>query len=321
MRSEVSPTARALLTLELVQNRPGITADRIAERLGVTSRAARRYIAILREAEIPIDSVSGPAGGYRPGRGLRLPPLLFNHAEALGLVMAILEGHHEATDPDDPVGNALAKILRAMPTSVAAQADTVRKAAAPAPNRTAVRPDPEVTATLVSASAEHHLVRFDYRSQAGTEWTQEAEPWAVVVRYGRWYLLCRTLRSGSIRGYRVDRMQRVEVLDQDFEPPADLDAVSELEHHLGTGWEFATEVLIEAPLERLTPIVPGPLGRLERVDDELTRLVGSTSDPPWYAEQLTRVPAPFRVVDSPELRDAVEQLGRRLLAAVTPPSV
>ena len=37
------------------------------------------------------------------GRGVRLPPLMFSAAEALGLVMAVLDGHHDAGDPTDPV--------------------------------------------------------------------------------------------------------------------------------------------------------------------------------------------------------------------------
>ena len=37
-----SPTARALLALEVIQADPGITATRLAEALGVTERAARR---------------------------------------------------------------------------------------------------------------------------------------------------------------------------------------------------------------------------------------------------------------------------------------
>ena len=36
MNTDVSPTARALLVLELVQNNPGITAGRLAARLGVS---------------------------------------------------------------------------------------------------------------------------------------------------------------------------------------------------------------------------------------------------------------------------------------------
>ena len=54
MSTETSPTARALLVLELLQNQPGATADDLAAALGVTERAARRYVGILREAEIPI---------------------------------------------------------------------------------------------------------------------------------------------------------------------------------------------------------------------------------------------------------------------------
>ena len=53
-----SPTARALLTLELIQGSPGVTADRLADKLGVSERAARRYVGILREAGIPIESAA-----------------------------------------------------------------------------------------------------------------------------------------------------------------------------------------------------------------------------------------------------------------------
>src|SRR5699024_5659771 len=146
MPPETSPTARALLTLELIQTRPGITADQLADRLGVTSRAARRYVAILREAGVPIHSTSGPAGGYRPGRGLRLPAVLFSQAEALALVMAVLDGHHAAGDPAAPVGAALGKILRAKPVRLGAQAQCLRRNPAAAPRRGPTRPAPRHTA-------------------------------------------------------------------------------------------------------------------------------------------------------------------------------
>ncbi|MFZ2503755.1 MAG: HTH domain-containing protein, partial [Nocardioides sp.] len=89
-----SPAARALVALELIERRPGINAADLAVRLGVTDRAARRYVAILREAGIPIEGVRGREGGYRLGRGVRLPPLHFGSSEALALVMAALDGHH-----------------------------------------------------------------------------------------------------------------------------------------------------------------------------------------------------------------------------------
>src|SRR4051812_6893596 len=142
MDPDPSPTARALLTLELIQGSPGITADRVADKLGVSERAARRYVGILRQAGIPIASARGPYGGYRVGRGLRLPPLIFTSTEALGLVMAVLDGHHEAGDPTDPVGSALGTLLRALPEPVAAQAEAVRRSAAPAGGRPPRPPPP-----------------------------------------------------------------------------------------------------------------------------------------------------------------------------------
>ncbi len=75
------------------------------------------------------------------------------------MVMAVLEGHHEAADSTDPVANALRKIMRALPEAVAAQAELVRRTARPVPNRYAAPADPSITAQLVHASSLHRLVR------------------------------------------------------------------------------------------------------------------------------------------------------------------
>ncbi len=313
--NEVSPTARALLALEIIQSSPGITAERLADKLGVSERAARRYVGILREAEIPIESVRGPYGGYRVGRGLRLPPLVFSATEALGLVMAVLDGHHDAADPTAPVGSALGKIVRALPEPVAAQAEAVRRTAAPAPDRAAARPDFGTTAALVEACAQHRRTRLEYRSEGGSEWMVDIEPWAIVVRHGRWYVLCRVPAKDAVRVYRVDRVRGVEALDGTFAAPSDLNAVALLEDHLAIGWEYAAEVVIDAPVEEAARCLPRALGRLEPVDARTSMLTGSTGNPYWYAEQLAGLRVPFRVVGGTELLHTTRALGERLLAA------
>lgn len=320
MRSDASPTARALLTLELVQGSPGITADRLADKLGVSERAARRYIGILREAGIPIESARGPHGGYRVGRGLRLPPLMFSATEALSLVMAVLDGHHDVSDPAHPVGAALSKIMRALPEPVAAQAEAVRRTTAPAPDRAAARPDPGTTTALVQACLNHQRVHLDYRSEAGLERVIEVDPWAVVVRHGRWYLLCWSLTAKAQRAYRIDRVRDVDVLSDTFIPPVDLDPVAALEEHLAVGWDYETEVVIEAPFERLVRFLPRVLGRLEALDSHNARLVGSTNNPVWYAEQLAVIPASYRIVQCQELQQAAQVIAQRMRAASEPAS-
>jgi predicted DNA-binding transcriptional regulator YafY len=311
---DTSPTARALLALELIQGTPGISAARLSERLGVTERATRRYVAILREAGIPLESERGPYGGYRVGRGLRLPPLVFEAGEALALVMAVLDGHHQAADPTDPAGSALGKIVRALPEPIAAQAEAVRRATAPAPDRAAARPDPQTTTTLVQASLDRRRVRIGYRTEAGREWSQDVDPWAVVVRHGRWYLLCWSHVAGARRAFRIDRVTAVTVLEAAFQPPPGLDAVTEIETHLASGWEYETEVIIEAPLETMAHVFARGLGRLEAAG-ESTRLVGTTSAPDWYAGQLAVLRVPYRIVNGPELRTAALTIAQRMADA------
>ena len=314
--SEISPTARALRALDVLQGRPGITAAELAARLGVTERAARRYVAILREADIPVESTRGPYGGYRLGRGLRLPPLTFTATEALGLVMAALDSQHPAADPDDPVGAALGKILRVLPAPVARQAVALREHARTVPERSPARPAPEVTSTLVEAVAAERRVRFGYVTAAGNARTFEVDPWAVVVRYGRWYLLCLAHHAGEVRTFRVDRVVDPVVLDEAFEAPADLDPATALEENLSRGWSHPTHVVFEAPLEDVRPWVRPTLGTLTARAEGGCELVGSTDNAQAYAgEWLAGIPLDFTVVGGEELRTAVGEVADRLARA------
>ncbi len=315
--SETSPTARALRALEILQNRPGCTADDLAERLGVTDRAARRYVAILREAGIPVESVRGPYGGYRLGRGVRLAPLVFSAAEALGLVMAVLDGRHAAADNDDPVGSGLGKIIRALPVHVGRQAATMREHALAVPDRWA-KPDPAITSALVEAVGEQRQVRIGYRGASGNTHSFEVDPWSVVVRYGRWYLLCFAHHADAVRTYRIDRVLSVGEGTRRFATPDGLDPVAVLEENLASGWDHETRVVFHAPAADVAPWLRPTMGRLESLGDDRCVVVGSTSNPAMFAgEWLAGMPFEFTVEGGPELRAAVADVAARLARAVT----
>ncbi|WCN02187.1 helix-turn-helix transcriptional regulator [Streptomyces sp. M92] len=315
MTNELSPTARALRTLDILRARPVTTAAELAERLDVTERAARRYVEILREAGIPVESARGPHGGYRLGRGTRLPPVHFTQSEALGLVMAVLGAQPAADDADDLVGTALGKVVKALPETVGRQAAKLREYASAAPDPYATRPDPAVAGEIVDAVATRRRVSVTYRSESGDEWEAELDPWALVVRHGHWYVLCHSHRANAIRTYRADRVRTVRPTGHAFEPPEDLDPVAVLERNLGLGWAFPTRVVFDAPPDEVAPWVRPPMGRLEPLGEGCV-LTGSTRNPAMYAQEwLARMPFAFRVRGGEELRSAVAALGARLAAA------
>src|SRR5690242_12740636 len=109
-----STASRRLETLSLLQTHPGISAVRLAERLGVTERTTRRDIAELRALGYRIDAEAGRAGGYRLAHGRTMPPLLLDADEvaavALGLRTAVgVEGLETAAV------TALAKLSQVVP--------------------------------------------------------------------------------------------------------------------------------------------------------------------------------------------------------------
>src|SRR5215470_761819 len=254
----------------------------------------------------------GPADrvGQRPL--LRLPPLTFTAAEAMGLVMAVLEGHPNAADPGDLVGSALAKIVRVLPEPVAGPVRALRAAAAPAPSDGSPV-SPELTARLIESCTAARRLRLVYRMAA--DHVMEVDPWAVVLWHSRWYLLCWSHARAARRVLRVDRIVTAEVLPDTFTPPAGLDALGALEEQLSQGRTYPVDVLLDATVEETSRWLPRSLGRLVPDEAGRTRLRASTDEPGWYAGRLAAIPMPFRVLASPELRAATAALGRRLLAA------
>lgn len=315
MANGASPTARALLALEMIQSSPGITAQALGDRLGVTERAARRYVAILREADVPIESVSGPYGGYRAGRGFRLPPLMFTAAEAMGIVMAVLEGDRNAAEPAGPVGSALAKIVRVLPERLAGPVRSYREVSGPTPEPETLV-SPELATELLKACTASRRLRLTYRLSPGRERMMEVDPWAVVLRHSRWYLLGWSHAAKARRVLRIDRIVSADTLFDTFTAPRDLDALRVLEEHLSQGWIHPVDVMIDASVAEVSGWLPRSLGHLEADGATgCTRLRATTNEPDWYARQLAAIPARFRVLASPELRRATAAVGQRLLDA------
>ncbi len=308
---------RVLRTLELVQAEPGIGAGTIAERLDVSDRAVRRYIAVLRDLGVPIDSTRGRYGGYSIGRSITPVPVMFTADEAVGVVMAVLDGHHSTVDQTDPIGSAIAKLMASLPVSTARDAEAVRAHATAAPDRAAARPDRTIVRQLVEAIDRRHAIRMGYTTGAGTSFETRFDPWSIVVRHGRWYLLGRTRDRNVVRAYRIDRIADVTVLNVDADVPDDLDPIAELEANLASGWEHEVVVEIEAPIDEVAPWVRSSMGHLASIDDgRRCRITGTTSNPDMYAgEWLASMPHPYRVVAGPELREAVARVAQRALAA------
>ena len=67
-------SSRLLSLLSLMQGRRDWPGSELADRLEVSGRTVRRDVERLRRLGYPIESLTGPAGGYRLSSGTAMPP-------------------------------------------------------------------------------------------------------------------------------------------------------------------------------------------------------------------------------------------------------
>ncbi|MBB5917117.1 putative DNA-binding transcriptional regulator YafY [Nocardia transvalensis] len=298
--------ARLLRLLSLLQTPRDWPGSELAERLGVTDRTVRRDIDRLRELGYPIDATLGAAGGYRLAAGTAMPPLLLDDEEAVAVAVGLRAAAGQAVAGiEDASVRALAKLEQVLPARLRRRVRVVSGATAAAANG-GPQADPEVLAALAAAVTNRERVRFAYRDAAGGETRRHAEPFGLAVRRGRWYVVAYDLDRDAWRGFRVDRVERVQPTGARCAPrtlPA-ADAAAYLSGDR-TDWGtpvYRVDVTIDAPAHRVAARLGVPETALEALDEHRCRLRGDRDDDPyWLAAQLVSLGARFRVRESPEL--------------------
>ena len=231
--------------------------------------------------------------------------------------MAVLDGRHAAADNEDPVGSGLGKIIRALPRQ---RGPTGRDDARARARRTRSvgRARPGHHERAGRGGGAQRQVRIGYRSAAGHSHSFEVDPWSVVVRYGRWYLLCFAHHADAVRTYRIDRVTAVGEGTRTFETPDGLDPVAVLEENLASGWEYDTRVVFAAPAAEVAPWLRSAMGRLEPLDERrcVRRRQHQQPDRCMPGSGWPGCRSSSRVEGGPELRAAVAEVAARLARAV-----
>ncbi|MDX6297204.1 MAG: hypothetical protein QOI51_1061 [Nocardioidaceae bacterium] len=319
-----SPTSRVLSVLERLQERPGLSARLLASEIGVDKRTVRRYVASLRDMGIPIEPIRGKNGGYRLRQGYRMPPLMFTTDEAVAVTLAVAAMQRGAVeDPEDPGGDpaistALEKLARVLPRHVASRMTMVRAAVSAPPELESPgphAPHPALLVPLAEAVVGQRRCRVRHRSQGGAITVREVNPYGLVVLDGGWYLHAWCHLRQARRTFRIDRIDRVDVLVGQFSAPQGLDVVAAVEESLALARpEWAVTMLVQAPLSDVQDHVPRRLGVLEAVGPRETRLRSSTSNLDYFVWRVSDLPFAMTVVTPDELRVAFGRHAERLLA-------
>jgi len=313
------PTTRVLTVLELLQSRRQISGPELAERLEVDVRTVRRYVGMLQELGIPVQSVRGRLGAYRLRPGFKLPPLMFTDDEALALVLGLLVARRLGlTEAAPAVEGALAKIERVLPEALRDRVQALQATLVLAVGRAAEgegdAPRAAFLLTLSAAIQRRRRVTLRYRSYEGNESERLLDPYGLVCRAGRWYVAGYCHLRRDVRTFRLDRVLDVAPRDEPFERPDDFDALAVVERGIASvPLTHMAEVVLDTTLSRAQSCISPVTGTLEALPEGGVLLRFWTHSLDWAASYLAGLGCRFTIRRPPELRAAVRCVAERLL--------
>ncbi|HEX6115826.1 MAG TPA: YafY family protein, partial [Solirubrobacterales bacterium] len=289
-------SSRLLELLSLLQARRDWQGFELADRLAVSGRTVRRDVERLRRLGYPVESLTGPAGGYRLRAGTAMPPLLLDDEEAVAIAVGLRTAARASiTGIEETALRALVKLEQVLPARLRRRVKALGDVTVMPPGGGPTI-DPQQLTVIAAACRESECVRFAYRSRDGAESRREVECHSVVNQGRRWYLVAWDRGREDWRTFRVDRMERPAATGVRFQPrklPAK-DPVAYVEQSLSAApSRFEARITLHAPAAEIESSVPSYWGTVEPIDERSCEFRTGDDELSWLAMRITMIGVEF----------------------------
>jgi predicted DNA-binding transcriptional regulator YafY len=308
-------SSRLLELLSLLQGRRDWVGGELAERLEVSGRTIRRDIERLRQLGYPVESLTGPAGGYRLRAGSALPPLLLDDEEAIAIAVGLrTAARASVTGIEETAVRALVKLEQVLPAHLRRRVGALGSATftLPLPGPTV---DPQHLTVIAAACRDSERLRFGYRRRDGSPSRREVEPHSLVNYGRRWYLVAWDRDREGWRTFRLDRLAKPSSTGLRFAPRSlpTADAASYVQQSIRDAPNrFEALVTLHAPAEEIARRFPAYWGTIERLDARTCRYRTGDDDLGWLALRIAMLGVDFEVHEPPGLVEHLRVLSDRL---------
>ncbi|MGI5288141.1 helix-turn-helix transcriptional regulator [Nonomuraea polychroma] len=315
--------SRLVSILLLLQTRGRMTARELADRLEVSVRTIYRDAESLHAAGIPLYGEAGPQGGYQLLDGYRTRLTGLTAGEAESLFLAGLPGPAAELGLGAVVTAAQLKLMAALPVELRDRAGRIQERfLLDAP--TWYREQEPVTYLPAVADAvwNERRVQVRYRRwKAPQEVVRRLDPYGLVVKAGRWYLVARA--GEDVRTYRVSQILDLQPLAEGFTRPEGFDLAAYWQGYLAEfeaklRWGEAVVRLSPRGLERLADLMtPGVLAAARQTarppDEEgWTQVTVPIESIEHALGELLRLGVDAEVLTPGELRDRLAEAAKVL---------
>jgi predicted DNA-binding transcriptional regulator YafY len=311
-------SSRLLELLSMLQGRRDWPGNELAGRLEVSGRTIRRDVERLRRLGYPVESLTGPAGGYRLRAGSAMPPLLLDDEEAIAIAVGLrTAARASVAGIEETAVRALVKLEQVLPAHLRRRVSALSAATITLP---AAGPtvDPQHLTVIAAACRDSECLRFAYQSRDDTKSRREVEPHSLVNVGRRWYLVAWDRRREDWRTFRIDRLTKPASMGVRFvvrKLPAK-DAAAYVKQSITTAPNrFEARVTLHVAADEITSRVPAHWGAIEPIDAHSCEYRTGDADLDWLAVRIAMLGVDFEVHEPPELVEHLRALALRLSRA------
>ncbi len=208
--------SRLTAILTQLQTKRLLTATTLAEKFGVSVRTIYRDIRALEQAGVPILTEDGK--GYSLMEGYKIPPIMFTESQANALILAeqlVLKNKDTSFIKD--YSEAIDKIKAVLRQTDKDKANLLADRTRFEQNINRERNSNNISA-LQQALTSFHLIEIDYTNEQKTTTSRIVEPFALISTTENWLLIAWCRLRNEFRYFRLDRIARMQVLTEKFEP-------------------------------------------------------------------------------------------------------
>jgi predicted DNA-binding transcriptional regulator YafY len=204
---------RLFRIIQLLRRRKLTTARQLGDELEVSERTVYRDVADLVTSGVPIRGEAGV--GYALDRGFDLPPLMFTEDELEALVLGarVVESWADPTLAK-AAREAVQKVEAVLPDRLQGR---IGKATMFAPGFHVPVESARELGTLRRAIRERRRARLEYVDRAAAATERFIRPLGLFFWGHSWTVAAWCELREDFRGFRLDRMQKLELTDQTFE--------------------------------------------------------------------------------------------------------
>ena len=309
-------SSRLLSLLSLLQGRRDWPGHELADRLEVSGRTVRRDIDRLRELGYPVESLTGPAGGYRLAAGTAMPPLLLDDDEAIAIAVGLrTAARASVTGIEETSLRALVKLEQVLPAHLRRRVQALGSATMTLGGTGGPTADPQALTLIAAACRDRERVRFGYRARDDTASRREVEPHSLVNVGRRWYLVAWDCGRSDWRTFRVDRLTR-PATGARFQPrelPAKDGAAYVAQSLSARPNRYEARLTLHASAEAMRKRMRGySAGGITPLGEDRCEYRTGDDNLDWLGARIAMLGVDFDVHEPPELVEHLQGLARRL---------